>query len=72
MLGRVVSHCTIKEQLRQSGMGEVYLAPDAPLDRGAAVKFLCAELRSDPNAQERFPQEASSAGVLGRRHDALD
>jgi len=45
-------------------MGEVYLAEDDQLRRKAALKFLAADLSSNPDHLERFLREARAASAL--------
>ncbi len=46
------------------GMGEVYRARDARLDREVAIKVLPASYSADPDRLRRFEQEARAAGRL--------
>ena len=64
MVGTTISHYKILEKIGQGGMGEVFLAQDASLDRKVALKFLPEDLREDPVAHKRFLREAKSAAAL--------
>src|SRR5262249_3990127 len=46
------------------GMGEVYRAHDARLNRDVAVKILPAALSTDPERRERFEREARTVSSL--------
>lgn len=64
MIGEVVSHYLIEEELGTGGMAVVYRAVDQRLGRQAALKFLPQKLSTDPEARLRLTQEAQSASAL--------
>jgi len=59
-----VKHYGLLSAIGKGGMGEVYLAQDAKLDRRVAVKFLPETMNKDPKAKERFLREAKAAAAL--------
>jgi eukaryotic-like serine/threonine-protein kinase len=50
--------------LGAGGMGEVYRARDAKLDRDVAIKVLPATVANDPDALSRFEREAKAVAAL--------
>ena len=63
-LGRTLSHYEIVEKLGEGGMGVVYKARDARLERFVAIKILPPEKVSDAERTRRFVQEAKAASAL--------
>lgn len=55
---------TIQELIGRGGMGTVYAATDAMLQRRVAIKVLRSELTIDPEFVARFHQEAVAAASL--------
>jgi class 3 adenylate cyclase/tetratricopeptide (TPR) repeat protein len=66
--GRIVSSYRLLSRLGAGGMGEVYLAHDAKLDRPVALKFLSPRLSADRDRLRRFHQEARAASSLNHPH----
>ena len=71
MPGRRLGPYEIVETIGAGGMGEVYRARDARLDRDVAIKVLPAALVADPVRRARFVQEARAASALEHPHIAV-
>jgi Tol biopolymer transport system component/serine/threonine protein kinase len=64
LVGHKVGNYEILALIGAGGMGEVYLARDARLDRQIALKLLPAQFTQDPAQVERFEREARAASAL--------
>ncbi len=63
-VGRVLGRYRILSALGAGGMGEVYLAEDATLERKVALKLLPRAFTQDPERVRRFAKEARAASGL--------
>jgi eukaryotic-like serine/threonine-protein kinase len=59
---------SLERELGRGGMGVVYLARDARLDRRVAIKLLPPGLAAQPAIRERFLREARTAARLSHPH----
>ena len=64
MIGHTLGHFEILEKIGEGGMGVVYKARDAHLDRLVAIKILPADKVADHDRRRRFAQEAKAASAL--------
>src|SRR5438874_12493683 len=62
--GTKLGRYEIRSKIGEGGMGEVYLAQDAQLDRLVAIKILSAQIARDQQRLYRFLQEARAASKL--------
>ncbi len=62
--GDRLGHYTIVSHLGSGGMGAVYRARDARLDRDVALKVLPSDVASDAERLERFQREARAVAAL--------
>ncbi|HEV8042622.1 MAG TPA: protein kinase [Bryobacteraceae bacterium] len=64
MTGRVAGNYRILEKLGEGGMGAVYRAVDAMVERQVAIKVLKPEIAGNPEILERFRSEAVTLARL--------
>jgi predicted ATPase/predicted Ser/Thr protein kinase len=64
VVARTLGHFQVESLLGAGGMGEVYLAHDARLDRAVALKILPRDLLFDADRLQRFLCEAKAASAL--------
>ena len=61
---RNIAHYCITAKLGEGGMGEVYRATDAKLNRDVAIKILPEAFAQDPDRMARFSREAQILASL--------
>lgn len=66
--GTTVGRHVVEELVGAGGMGVVYAARDAHLNRRVALKLMTAHLAEDPVFRERFAREAAVLGQLDSPH----
>jgi eukaryotic-like serine/threonine-protein kinase len=62
--GQTIGQYKILRRLGAGGMGEIYIARDARLDRSVALKLLLTRFAADEERVGRFRQEALAASAL--------
>ncbi len=68
MIGRTLGDYRIVDKLGAGGMGEVYRAHDAKLERDVALKVLPGDRFADDTARARLLREARAAARLNHPH----
>jgi Tol biopolymer transport system component len=68
--GTRIGHYEIVAALGAGGMGEVYRARDAKLQRDVAIKVLPDDVAADPERRSRFEREARTLAALNHPHIA--
>jgi TolB-like protein/tRNA A-37 threonylcarbamoyl transferase component Bud32/Tfp pilus assembly protein PilF len=64
VIGRSLSHYSVMDSIGAGGMGVVYRARDAHLERDVALKVLPADTLADDAARRRFRKEALALSTL--------
>ncbi|HVN21488.1 MAG TPA: WD40 repeat domain-containing serine/threonine protein kinase [Dongiaceae bacterium] len=64
MIGRLIGHYRVLEQIGAGGMGEVFRARDERLGRDVALKLVRPASSENPDHLRRFEQEARAAAAL--------
>jgi eukaryotic-like serine/threonine-protein kinase len=64
MIGKILGHYRVLENIGSGGMGEVYRASDERLRRDVALKILKPSIAHDQDRLRRFEQEARAAAAL--------
>ena len=70
VIGQTIGSHQVVAKLGEGGMGEVYRARDAKLNRDVAIKVLPAALAADPHRRARLEREAQALAALNHPHIA--
>ena len=68
MIGQIINHYKIFEQIGQGGMSTLYKAGDIESNRIVVLKFLAAPLSQDPDIRKRFLLEGQSLATLNHEN----
>jgi eukaryotic-like serine/threonine-protein kinase len=68
LIGRTIGSYCIASRVGAGGMGEVYRAHDAKLDRDVALKLFPRDVAADGDRLRRFDAEARAASSLNHPH----
>src|SRR3990167_2368337 len=67
-IGRPAAGRSLAErEIGEGGLGVVFQARDARLDKRVALKILAKEVAADPDSLARFKQEATAAARIGHK-----
>lgn len=64
MIGKMIAHYKILEEIGEGGLGVVYRAEDTKLKRMVALKFLKGAALGSDEHRTRFTREAQAAAAL--------
>jgi serine/threonine protein kinase len=64
LIGKTIGRYTIKATIGSGGMGHVYKATQAPINREVAIKVLRVDLAGQEGVAERFKREARAAMLI--------
>ncbi|MGB8471830.1 MAG: serine/threonine protein kinase, partial [Candidatus Sulfotelmatobacter sp.] len=64
IVGQIIGHYRVLEQIGAGGMGLVFRASDQQLERDVAIKVLPPGMLADEAARKRFRREALALAKL--------
>jgi len=71
LIGQKLGNFDVIQEIGRGGMGRVYLAQDAKLERSVAIKGIPPELARDSQARARFQREARLLASLNHPNIAI-